>query len=169
MLTYEAISRVVAQERNTKTLTKLPGEFFEDAKLYIDSKSKVSGAKEDAWELDNAKRLLQDLMEIRERKILTLALYFVRSGVSPKDMSREEIGFFNAVVAALKDFQSSKKLMIDGRPESRWLLAMLADVPEFLDVKLRKYGPYRQGDIATIPEENARVLVEGGQAKKMEV
>jgi len=169
MLTYEAISRVVAQERNAKTLTKLPDEFFEDAKLYIDSKSKVSGAKEDAWELDNAKRLLQDMMEIRERKILTLALYFVRSGVSPDNMAREEADFFNSVVAALKDFQSAKKLMIEGKPENRWLLAMLADVPEFLDLKLRKYGPYKQGDIATVPEENARLLVDSGVARKMEV
>ncbi len=169
MLTYDTLSRIVEQERNAKTLTRLPDEFFEDAKLYIESKSKVSGGKEDAWELDNAKRLLQDLLEIRERKVLTLALHFVRSGVSPNNMVGEELEFFNSVVSALKDFQSRKRLMVDGKPESRWLLAMLADVPEFLDLKLRKYGPYRQGDIATVPEENARLLVESGKAKRMEI
>jgi DNA replication initiation complex subunit (GINS family) len=46
---------------------------------------------------------------------------------------------------------------------------MLADVPEFLDLRLRKYGPYRQGDIATVPEENAKLLVASGKARKMEV
>ena len=169
MLTYDTLSRIVAGERDAKTLTKIPEEFFEDAKLYIDSKTKISSGKEDAWELDNAKRLLQDLLEIRERKILTLALHFVRSGVSPNGMVREELDFFNSVVAALKEFQSRKKLLVEGKPENRWLLAMLADVPEFLDLKLRKYGPYKQGDMATIPEENARLLVDGGKAKKMEI
>ena len=169
MLTYDTLSRIVAAERMAKTLTKLPDEFFEDARLYIDSKSKVSAGKEDAWELDNAKRLLQDLLEIRERKILTLALHFVRSGVSPNGMVREELEFFNSVVSSLKGFQDRKKLMVEGKPENRWLLAMLADVPEFLDLRLRKYGPYRQGDIATVPEENAKLLVASGKARKMEV
>lgn len=169
MLTYEAISRIVAQERETKTLVKLPEEFFEDAKLYIEGKSKVSGGKEDTWELDNAKRLLQDLLEIRERKILTLSLYFVRSGVSPNNMVEEEVGFFDSVVAALKEFQTKKKLMVDGKPESRWVIATLADIPEFLDVKLRKYGPYNKGDVATVPEEHARLLVEKGMARKLDV
>lgn len=169
MLTYEAISRIVAQERETKTLVKLPEEFFEDAKLYIEGKSKVSGGKEDTWELDNAKRMLQDLLEMRERKILTLSLYFVRSGVSPNNMVSEEVDFFNAVVAALRGFQIKKKLMVDGKPENRWTIAALDDIPEFLDLKLRKYGPYRQGDIATVPEENAKLLVESGKAKRMEI
>ncbi len=169
MLTYETISRIVAQERESKILVNLPEEFFEDAKLYIENKSKVSGGKEDAWELDNAKRMLQDLMEIRERKILTLSLHFVRSGVSPNNMVREEVDFFNSVVAALKKFQVEKKLMIDGKPENRWTVAMLADVPEFLDTKLRKHGPYSKGDIATVPEEHAKLLVEKGMARKLEI
>ncbi len=169
MLTYDTLSRIVAQERGSKTLTRLPDEFFEDVKLYIESKSKVSSSKDDAWELVNAKRQLNDMLDTRERKIMTLAFHFVREGVSPNNMAREELDFFNLIVAALKDFQSRKRLMVEGKPENRWLLAMLADVPEFLDLKMRKYGPYRQGDIATVPEENARLLVEKGMAKKMEV
>lgn len=169
MLTYETLSRVVSQERGSKTLTGLPGEFFEDAKLYIDTKSRLSPAKEDGWELDNAKRLLSDLMEIRERKILTLALFFVRSGVSPANLARDELEFFSSLVAALKEFQDRKKVMIEGRPESRWVVAMLQDVQEFLDTRMRKYGPYNKGDVATIPEEHARLLVEKNMARKLDV
>ena len=169
MLTYEMLSRVVTQERNSKTLVKLPDDFFEGAKLYIENKSKLGAAKGDAWEIDNAKRLLQDLMEMRERKIMTLALYFVRSGVSPNNIVPDEFDFFNAMAAALKEFQSRKKVMIDGKPENLWTVAFLADVPQFLDMKLRKYGPYRKGDVATIPEEHAKLLAEKGAAKRMEI
>jgi DNA replication initiation complex subunit (GINS family) len=42
-------------------------------------------------------------------------------------------------------------------------------VPEVLDLNLRRYGPYRKGDVATVPEENARLLVDGGKAKRMEI
>jgi DNA replication initiation complex subunit (GINS family) len=169
MLTYDSLSRVVAQERNSKTLTKLPDDFFNDAKLYIESKSKVSGAKEDAWEIDNAKRLLSDMLEMRERKIMTLAIYFVRSGVTPGNLAAEENDFFAAMVAGLRQFADRKKLMVEGRPESRWTLAMLADIPQFLDTSLRKCGPYRKGDVATLSEEHARLLVEKGMAKRMEI
>ena len=168
MLTYDTLSRIVSQERASKTLTKLPDEFFEDAKLYIDNKSKV-GSKDDPWEIDNAKRLLQDLMEMRERKVLTLALYYVRSGVSPNNMLADELDFFNSVASALKSFQSRKKEMVEGKPENRWLLAMQEDVPEFLDLKLRKHGPYKKGDVATVSEEHAKLLVAKGMARKMEV
>jgi DNA replication initiation complex subunit (GINS family) len=169
MLTYDTLSRTLNQERVAKTLTELPEEFFEDAKLYIETKSRVGAAKDDSWELENAKRLLQDLMEIRERKILTLALYFVRSGASPNNLTLEERDFFNVLVSALKDFQSRKKVMLDGKPENRWMLGMLSDVPEFMDLRLRKNGPFRKGDIATVSEEHAKLLVEKGLAKKLDV
>jgi DNA replication initiation complex subunit (GINS family) len=169
MLTYDAISRAVEQERISKTLVGLPEGFFEDARLYIESKSKVSGVKDDPWELENAKRLLQDLMEIRERKILTLSLYFVRSGVSPNNMAGEEKAFFDSIVQSLRSFQLKKKEMVEGRPEVRWTVAMLDGVQEFLDTGLKKYGPYEKGDIVSMPEDFAKLLVGRGIAKRMEI
>ena len=36
----------------------------------------------------------------------------------------------------------------------------LVDVPEFVGIDLREYGPFSKGEIAEIPEENANVLIE---------
>jgi len=35
-------------------------------------------------------------------------------------------------------------------------------------IDMGHYGPYKAGDIATVPEENARVLVEKGSAEFLE-
>ena len=49
------------------------------------------------------------------------------------------------------------------------MLVFKEDVPEFLGVDLRKYGPFKKGDIAKIPEENAKILIESGKAEVMEI
>jgi DNA replication initiation complex subunit (GINS family) len=45
---------------------------------------------------------------------------------------------------------------------------MLQDVPRFVGADMHNYGPFREGDVANIPEANARLLLERGMARKME-
>ena len=83
MLTYESLRELVNKEKKEQKLIELPERFFSDAKTYLDNKSKLSKGNEDLWELDNSKRMLQDLIDSRESKLVKLALVFVRAGVTP--------------------------------------------------------------------------------------
>jgi DNA replication initiation complex subunit (GINS family) len=42
-------------------------------------------------------------------------------------------------------------------------------VPEFLGADLKTYGPFEKGDIAKLPEENAKILIEKGLAEEFKV
>jgi len=169
MLTYETIRRIVGEERTTQKLVGLPEDFFAKVTEYLKNKARIADSKEDAWELASAKRALQDLLDLRERKILNLALYTIRSGTEPVNTMPEEREFFNKIIANLRDFQESRKQILEGKEERTENIALLEDVPEFVGTNLKTYGPYKKGDITTLPDDVSKVLIEKGAAKKMQI
>jgi len=167
MLTYEAIRKLAMEEKAASKLNKLPEGFFDKVKLYLYKKEKIAGNKEDRWELDSAKRWLQDLLNIREQKLMMIAPAFVSSGVMPGEVTSEEKEFFDRLVEHIKEYRSRKKEVLEGRKESLEAIAFLQDVPKFIGVNMRNYGPFETGDVANIPEDNAKLLVEKRVAKKI--
>jgi len=167
LLSYDAILKIVNKEKSEKKLTELPENFFTDVKGYIESKSKLAG-KEDNWELESARRLIHDLLEIRERKILILALYNVRSGISSENFTSRETEFFDTLVKNIKAFREGRKISIEGEPEKNSLIVLEEDLGQFVGIDMKNYGPFKKGDIAHLPEENAKLLIEKKMAKSME-
>lgn len=45
------------------------------------------------------------------------------------------------------------------------LVRIIKEVPEFMGVDLEEYGPFNEGDIVEIPEDNADILVNRGNAE----
>lgn len=167
MLTFETIRKIVMEERGSKTLAALPDDFFDSVQVYFEKKSQVSREGEDHWEIDTAKRWLQDLLEIRERKLLSQALFYVRSGAPSPNMTPEEKEFFDRMVSALREFQKKRAFAYDKMQEKKMAVALLQDIPRFVAINTKEFGPYRKGDIVSIPEENAKVLVEKGIAQEL--
>jgi DNA replication initiation complex subunit (GINS family) len=159
MLTYESLRRFVHEEKNSNSFVSLPRDFFEQARSYLQGKEEMQ--KEDKWELDSARRLLNDLLEIRERKILIAALYYLRAGVEPENITGEEKALFERVVGVLKDFQKTKKKVLE-RGKG---VEFLQDVHEFVGPDMKTYGPFRKGDRADLPEEVSKVFIEKGVAR----
>jgi len=52
--------------------------------------------------------------------------------------------------------------------KKRVLLRFLQEIPAIIGSDMRTYGPFKAEDIATLPIENARVLVEKGIAVEVE-
>ena len=152
-------------EKAAPKLTKLPQDFFESVRVYLEKKEKIAQSKEDRWELESARRWLQDLLDMRERKLLMIAPAFVKSGIMPGDVTNEEKEFFDRLIEQIKEFHSRKKEMLEGQKEKLATIALLQDIPEFIGVDMHNYGPYKTGDVANIPESNARVLIEKQAAK----
>jgi len=168
MLTYETLRRILQEERAANKLVSLPEDFFENVKSYLEKKSRISREREDAWELDSARRTLQDLLDVREKKVLELALYHVRSGMEPGDLIPEERELFEKVVQNIKDFHAKRKVFLEGKHEKRVVVAILDSVPEFVGTNLKTYGPFKKGDIASIPEDNAKLLIDKKLAQRIE-
>ena len=168
MITYETIREYVIKEKESQKLVGLPHNFFQDVKAYIENKARISEGKEDAWELDNSRRMIQDLLDAREAKLVRLALVFVRAGVTPGKVMPEEKGFFDSLVKSMKDFQKARKETLEGKQEDMQTVAILEDVPRFIGVNMKEYGPLRKGDVARVPKDNSQLLVSKGLARTVE-
>lgn len=168
MLTYETLMGMLGKEKTSNKLINLPPDFFTLAQAYLDKKEKLK-TKADSWELDSAKRILQDIVELRERKILNHALFFVRSGVRPENMVEEELQFFNRLVEVIQDWQGKKKALLEAKQKPRMLVAMLEAVDRFVGLDMKTYGPFKPGDITTLPKENAELLIKKGFARELRI
>ncbi|MFQ5648228.1 MAG: hypothetical protein ACE5FW_03240 [Candidatus Aenigmatarchaeota archaeon] len=166
MLTYETLMGILGKEKTSNKLIDLPADFFTQAKAYLDKKEKLK-TKADHWELDSAKRILQDLVELRERKIINHALFFVRSGAKPENMAEEELQFFSRLVEVIQGWQDKKKDLLEAKQEPKGIVAMLEAVDKFVGMDMKAYGPFKAGDISTLPKENAELLIKKGLAKEM--
>ena len=166
MITYEALRKAVSEEKANNRLSRLPDGFFSEVRAYLEKKTQLH-EKEDKWELDSAKNTLQDLMEIRERKVLLSALFGSRAGVVPENMLPAESEFFDRIVSVIKEFRERKDEGLSHGPPMSTVKALEA-VPAFVGVDMKNYGPISKGEVATIPQENARLLVKKGSAEMAE-
>jgi DNA replication factor GINS len=167
MLTYETLREFVIKEKNSPKLINLPDNFFSDVRAYIGNKARISEGKEDLWELDNSRRMLQDLLDSRESKLVNLALVYVRAGVAPGKVMPEEKEFFDSLVESIKAYQDARKEAVEGKREAMGTVAILSDVPKFVGIDMKNYGPFKKGDVASVPKENSELLIGKGMAREI--
>ena len=55
-----------------------------------------------------------------------------------------------------------------GREHKRAVLRFLRDVPAIIGADIKTYGPFKAEDVASLPVENAKVLIKQGLAEKIE-
>lgn len=163
MITYEALRKLISNEKSNRILQELPNDFFIQVNNYLKNKAQMTG-KEDRWELESAKNIIQDLMNIRERKILQLALYASKSGIKVNNLTPVEKEFFDSLVNLIKDFRKKREKVSE---EKTIMVAFLKNVPKFIGIDMKTYGPFSEGDVASLPEENAKLLIEKGLSKEI--
>lgn len=108
IITYDAIRNVHRAEKSQLALQKLPENFFSLAKAWLEQKQSL--ARKDTLallEIENAKKLLDDLVNNRERKIVIAAINTVKGGLPPDNMTSDEEKFFDEMVFTLKNFKQN--------------------------------------------------------------
>jgi DNA replication factor GINS len=171
MLTYETIKKIYEEEKGSeklfRKLARLPEDFFEQLKNYTENKKKFAKTDEEKWELESTLKLIQTIFEIRERKIVNSALYFIRSGLRPENMTPEESRFFERTVDVVKEFIKEREIRSEGK-EKLLVVAITGDIPKFVGMDMQTYGPFKKGDVATLPEDNAKLLLDKKLAEAVE-
>ncbi|MBN2042279.1 MAG: DNA replication complex GINS family protein [Candidatus Aenigmarchaeota archaeon] len=169
MLTFETIRKIFEEERSNKGLSSLPDDFFSEAKEYLEKKMKLVRSETEKWEVDSVRIRLRTIFEKRERKIMEAALNYVHSGHEIGNMIPEERKFFDDVVERIRNFQKERLKRFEDDGEGKTLVSILGDVEKFVGMNMKNYGPFKKGDITTLPEANANLLIEKGLAEKMNV
>lgn len=170
-ITFELIRKIQREEQRVPKLTRLPEDFYSSLSAYLEQKRKLKEDRRTALELKNIELLLEDVFNRRERKILNFAIIAARTGIPPENLSEEEREFFDKIVTTIKGRRdkSLKRLLAEKKEELATLIVFKEDVPAFVALDEKSYGPFQKGDIARLPEENMRLLIERGIAEEFKV
>jgi DNA replication factor GINS len=86
------------------------------------------------------------------------------------DGKRESEGRISEVVAATIKGRPKVLESISARMRSKQIVVRFLKPTEvFVGVDMSKYGPFQQEDVASLPFENARLIIEGGAAIEVHV
>ncbi len=187
LITYETIRSAHRAEKDDE-LQKLPEGFFESVRNWFKHKEKMKDTTS-LLEVENAKKLLEDVINRRQKKVVLSALRTVRGDLPPTNLSDEERKFFDQIVKTLKDFRNNMKEKFRSyediveekiedakksveelkpkqvveqkliKPEGKLMVKILSNLPRFVGSNLESYGPLKAGDVITLPEEIGNVLL----------
>jgi len=115
-------------------------------------------------EVDNATRMVNDLIYHREKKIITRARFTSRSDENIEDTSNMtdlEKSLYNFLNAELKKFRTNYLNQIEDTSKSNSNIEkyrVLSDIPKLSDGN-KSYGPYKSDEEIIIPENIAKILL----------
>ncbi|MFH1649557.1 MAG: hypothetical protein ABIA93_03340 [Candidatus Woesearchaeota archaeon] len=194
-VTYETLYDLSRREKGSQELQKLDSAFFEDVSSYIAEKKALLGDQQGVFaqgksaqtQIQNITKLVREIYEKREKKILYLAMDRVRTGSTIIDTSTliaEERAFYEEAVKFLTSRRDAVLEKILSPPETTLpkpkktdepketkkaitKLKFVEDVPKFLGGEKKVFGPFNTGDEVEIPDNIARILLEKGKAEKV--
>lgn len=194
VITFETLYDIMKREKAHEELQKLNPNFYQDVSCYIKDKQKIleSQSGKDSifasqeiektrMQLKNILKIVRDLYDRREAKITQLALLCSRNKDRIYDTTallHEEMDLLNRMreVAesardgffsmSVKESGKPKDLKIKAETDTGCRVRMVCNVPEFLGIDLKTYGPYANEAVISLPFEVADMLVSTGQATK---
>jgi len=187
MITYNEIYEAARKERYSEQLQALPKTFIANVAEYLKEKKEMSVKENDAFsdmitktkkQLENAITLFNELKRIRRRKILNLVLIAAETGISKRDFDNMldfEKELFEDIMKCIdtSDKKFSEVLNSNGNGNGKAdvendMITFKEEVEAFLGLDGEMVGPFEKGQIANLPKQIAKILIDDGKAEKVE-
>ena len=126
-------------------------------------------------EFRNVKNIVEELTRLRYDKALKKSL--ARETVPRDFLTQEEEKLYGEILPLAEAYQGFLNDILRGRlsdiergeKPKNMLLRFVQEIPAIVGSDMRTYGPFEPEDIATLPAENARILIKQGAALEVEV
>ena len=179
MITYNDIYEAARKERYSEQLQSLSKNFIEEIAEYLKEKKEMASKEDDVFsdviaktkkQLENAVTLFNELMLRRRKKILALVLIAAETGISKQDfenMLSFEREMFEEMMKGIDSTDKKIQEILNGKKavkDKNELILFRTDVEEFMDLEGGKLGPFEKGQMANIPKDIAKILVDDGKA-----
>ena len=193
IITYDTLYELLRNEKYNTELQKISQDFFKDVTNYLAEKESILNKQKDSQftseiikikkQVENIKKILKEVYERRERKIIELALTNSRIKIKLKGLNllKEEQEFFNELTSILNNYRDNilNNIITGKEPEiikkpkeintqnKQKLVRFLQPVPSFLSSNLEIFGPFGEEDIANLPEKEAEILIKNKKAEEI--
>ena len=183
MITYTDIYEAARKERYSEQLQPLAKNFVKEIANYLKEKKEIASKEDDDFsdvimktkkQLENARTLFKELMLRRRKKILNLVLIAAETGISKQDfenMLAFEKSLFEELMKCIDSSDRSLNEIFNGKIEEAHkneLVVFKEFVEEFVNLDGERMGSFEKGQIANIPKEIAKILIDGGKAEVVE-
>lgn len=170
-LSYDEIRRIHRLEKNSSKLAEVEQEFYNDLHSflmkekgeYLASLKDFSSTK--ARDFSNIKKMVEEVFAIRAKKLLGKALVASRTkDFDEAHMAIQEKGMFRELVLLLERHNRLlEEVFSDSRGSGEKDLntlsvEILSDVPGFVGVDMKEYGPFEKGTIVSLPLKIVKLL-----------
>lgn len=199
-ITYETLFDLLRRERSRNELQELEDTFYDDVKSYLRDKEIMMNEEDKKFtsraekekikiQIKNARKIVKELYETREKKILHLASNKVKTNsilIKTSNLLPMETEFFDEAVILLgkskknmlKDIVTLDVVESDSRPEveekkeevkiesnNQIKIKLNSNLPKFVGLDQKIYGPFNKGEVVDLPSNVANLLVNKGRAE----
>ncbi len=174
MLTFEMIRELERQEKASKKMQKLPENLPTELNEYIKRKEKMADkSSSDIMEMETVKNTIKRFIELRETKLIEMALTTARTGLAPENLTKEETATFFSLVETMKRhreaFFSEMNKEAAAEPmtapqetrQERIIYRVKKELKEFVGPDMKTYRLVR-GEIVNLPKPLNDLLLKEG-------
>ena len=199
-IVFETLYEILRREKYKNELQQLEPTFYTDVIKYLAEKTATLQSQQSKTNIfasaellktqktvENVKKILKELYEKRESKIIQLARVAALMGettdlseILPEEkglfsevrdtMTKYRNGVLNNILEAkaprIEETEKPKELKSDKKLETK-LVRFLNPTPKFIGDDLNVYGPYDEEDIAALPQKVADVLIKKNRVEQI--
>ncbi len=181
-LDYDELRKIYRFEKNNSSLAEVDGDFFDSLtdffekqkKDYLHSLHDLSSSK--AKIFSNLRKIITEIFNIREKKLLNKALIASRTGeLETSQMASAETETLKQLLVVLNKHQQllnqilgiKAKKPVSGSKAGSVSLRVLQNVPAFMGSDMKEYGSFEKGKNIAVPEKIASLLVSRKLAERV--
>ncbi len=181
---YDELYETWRREKESSDVQTLSKDFFSRLAQYMKKLKEESRMLDEkstrgrllVQEVKNARKLGEELIQIRYEKMMKKTL--AGDHVTKEDLTAEEEKIYEEIASSFESYNSFLKGVISGNSSSlmfeakekpkKKVLRFLREVPSIIGTDMKPYGPFKPEDVASLPSENAKILVKQGIAVEVE-
>lgn len=179
---YDELYEAWTREKESTEIQRLPRDFFAKLASYVKKireegrmlDQKTTRARLMQREFGNVRKLVRDLIRLRYEKALRKSM---AGKIVPSDvLTEEEERLHKDILPSIEAYHALLKELLRGRlphmekeeKPKEMMVRILREIPAIIGSDMKAYGPFKPEDIATLPAENAKILIKQGVAVEVE-
>ena len=190
-ISYKNLRKIQQLEKTSPVLTKVDTAFYQKVREYLKNleknvdkeknEQKVNLYKE---EIQNTKKIVNNIYELREKKIVQAALSTVRGGKPDlKNLHKTETKLYEILIKQIitsrneilhEKIESTQETSVkpnksekaEKTRDDRDIVRVLEDIPEFVGTDMKTYS-LRKEDVLTLSKEMSQPLQKRGVVKQI--
>ncbi len=178
---YEDLYKAWKMEKENADIQALPRDFYAKLAEYVKKMRKESRMLDKKTtkgrlmerELRNVNMMVEGLIRLRYEKALERTM---KEKTVPKGILMEEEKLQGEILPSAEAYEALLKSVLRGSltrverkgQQRQMVVRFLREVPAIIGSDMKPYGPFKVEDVASLPVENARILIRQGAALEVE-